>query len=397
MMTATQEVTPWVNVSEMRGTATGRSSTELLVALALGALACGKAEGYVKPPVPVRVTTVREASGADQDLRFSGTVAAEAESGLSFKVGGYATSILTVRQPDGRVRLVQAGDRVRRGTVLAQVRQEDYRHSTAEARGVLQAARAAALQARLDHDRAARLLASGTIPRAEYDAVKARTDGASAAVDAAAARLANAEIALGDASLRAPVDALVLARSVEIGDLVSPSTVAFRLADMSSTKVLFAVPDEVASRLRIGSAITVTADTLGQKVSAVISKLHPKSSADTRTFDVEATASSPHAPLLLGMVVSVALPGASGESPRAITAPLSALVVMPRMEGQAEGLRAFVVEQQGGVPIARQRQVVASRLVGNEVALQSGLVPGERLVVQGATLLHDGQAVQLVP
>ena len=143
MMTATQEVTPWVNVSEMRGTATGRSSTELLVALALGALACGKAEGYVKPPVPVRVTTVREASGADQDLRFSGTVAAEAESGLSFKVGGYATSILTVRQPDGRVRLVQAGDRVRRGTVLAQVRQEDYRHSTAEARGVLQAARAA--------------------------------------------------------------------------------------------------------------------------------------------------------------------------------------------------------------------------------------------------------------
>src|SRR6185369_6907786 len=105
------EVMPWVNVSEPRGTATGHSSTEFLVALALGALACGKAEGYVKPPVPVRVTTVREASGAGQDLRFSGTVAAEAESGLSFKVGGYATSILRVREPEGRVRLVQAGDR----------------------------------------------------------------------------------------------------------------------------------------------------------------------------------------------------------------------------------------------------------------------------------------------
>jgi multidrug efflux system membrane fusion protein len=397
MMTATQEVRAWVSVSERHGTAAGRSYTQLLVALALGALACGKAEGYVKPPIPVRVTTVREASAEDQDRRFSGTVAAEAESGLSFKVGGYATSILTVREPDGRVRLVQAGDRVRRGTVLAQVRQEDYRHSVAEASGVLQAARAVAVQARLDHDRAARLLASGTIPQAEYDAVKARTDGASAAVDAAAARLANAQIALGDASLRAPFDALVLARSVEIGDLVSPSTVAFRVADMSSTKVLFAVPDEVASRLRIGSPITVTADTLGQKVSAVISKLHPKSSADTRTFDVEATASSQNASLLLGMVVSVALPGPSGESARAITAPLSALVVMPRMEGHAEGLRAFVVEQEGGASIARQRQVVASRLIGNEVALQSGLVPGERLVVQGATLLHDGQVVQLVP
>jgi membrane fusion protein, multidrug efflux system len=166
MMAATQDVTPTVNVGETRRSTAGRGATPLLLALALGALACGKAQGYVKPPIPVRVTTVREASGADQDLRFSGTVAAEAESGLSFKVGGYATSILRIREPEGRVRLVQAGDRVRRGTVLAQVRQEDYRHAAAEARGVLQAARAVAVQARLDHDRAARLLASGTIPQA---------------------------------------------------------------------------------------------------------------------------------------------------------------------------------------------------------------------------------------
>src|SRR5918912_286477 len=141
MMTATQDVTRWVNVSEKHGTATGCSYIQLLVALALGALACGKAEGYVKPPIPVRVATVREASAADQDLRFSGTVAAEAESGLSFKIGGYATSILTVREPDGRVRLAQAGDGVRRGPVLAEAGQEDYRQSAAEARGVLQAAR----------------------------------------------------------------------------------------------------------------------------------------------------------------------------------------------------------------------------------------------------------------
>src|SRR5438876_7501049 len=374
-----------------------RSYVPLFAAAALGALACNKADAYVRPPVPVRTRTVRASPQAHQELRVSGTVAPEAEIELSFKVGGYATSLLTVRDGQGRTRFVQAGDRVQRGTVLASVRQEDYRQSAAEARGALEAARAAAVKARLDYDRASNLLASKVIPQADYDAAKARTDGASAAVDTAEARLASARIALGDTSLRAPVDALVLARSIEVGNLVSPSTVAFRRADVSRIKVRFAVPDEVASHLQIGSQVTINADTVEAKLPAVISKLHPQSSADARTFDVEATVLSKDASLLLGMVVSVALPGASAPRALVITAPLSALVAAPRREGEAQALVAFVVEQEQGLPIARERRVVAGQLVGNEVAIQSGLLPGELLVVQGATVLNDGHRVQLVP
>ena len=374
-----------------------RSYVPLFAAAALGALACNKADAYVRPPVPVRTRTVRASPQAHQELRFSGIVAPEAEIELSFKVGGYATSLLTVHDGQDRTRFVQAGDRVRRGTVLATVRQEDYRQSAAEARGALEAARAAAVKARLDYDRASNLVASKVIPQADYDAAKARTDGASAAVDTAEARLASARTALGDTSLRAPVDALVLARSIEIGNLVSPSTVAFRLADVSRIKVRFAVPDEVASHLRIGSPVGVTADALGAKIPAAISKLHPQSSADARTFDVEAAVVSPSASLLLGMVVSVALQEAATSSAAVITAPLSSLVAAPQREREAQALLAFVVEEERGVPIARQRRVIAGQLIGNEVAIESGLLPGERLVVQGATLLNDGQTVQLVP
>jgi len=382
--------------SSRSGEIARRSYVPLAAAAVLG-VACHKAESYVRPPVPVRVSTVRESRQGDQELRFSGTVAPEAEIELSFKVGGYATSLLTVHDGQDRTRFVQAGDRVRRGTVLATVRQEDYRQSAAEARGALHAARAAAVKARLDYDRAASLLASKVIPPADYDAAKARADGAIAAVDTAEARLASARIALGDTSLRTPVDALVLARLVEIGNLISPNTVAFRLADVSRIKVRFAVPDEVASHLQIGSQVTVNADTVEAKLPAVISKLHPQSSADARTFDVEATVLSKDASLLLGMVVSVALPGASAPRALVITAPLSALVAAPRREGEAQALVAFVVEQEQGLPIARERRVVAGQLVGNEVAIQSGLLPGELLVVQGATLLNDGHRVQLVP
>ncbi len=366
----------------------------LVLVLPLG---CHRAEAYVKPPVPVRVSAVRAEPPATGELRFSGTVVPEAEIGLSFKVGGYATSLLRLRDATGILRPVQAGDRVRRGTVLARVRQEDYRQAVAEARGALEAARALAAQARLDHERAARLIASRTIPQAEYDAVKARTDGADAAVDAASARLANAEIAFQDAALRAPVDALVLSRSVELGNLVAPGQVAFRLADVSRIKALFAVPDGVARRLVIGSRLGVTSDALeGRTIAAVVSKIVPQSDSVTRTFDVEATLASPRSALLLGMVVSIALPE-QGAVPKPVTAPLTALVVAPPVEGTPAGLRAFVVEDDRGVRVARERTVVAGGLAGNEVAIESGLAPGDRLVVQGAALLTDGEPVQIVP
>src|SRR3954454_9126808 len=140
------------------------SYVPLFAAAALGALACNKADAYVRPPVPVRTRTVQASPHAYQGLRYTGTVAPEAEIELSFKVGGYATSLLTVRDSDGRARFVQAGDRVHRGTVLANVRQEDYRQSAAEARGALEAARAASVKARLDYDRAREPLGSEGLP-----------------------------------------------------------------------------------------------------------------------------------------------------------------------------------------------------------------------------------------
>src|SRR5205814_6044849 len=147
-------------------------------------------------------------------------------------------------------------------------------------------------------------------------------------------------------------------------------------------KVRFAVPDEVASHLRIGSPVAVTADALKAAIPAAISKLHPQSSADARTFDVEAAVVSESAPLLLGMVVSVALQEAAASSAAVITAPLSSLVASPQREGEAQALLAFVVEEERGVPIARQRRVGAGQLAGNEVADGSGLTPRRRPRVQ---------------
>src|SRR5262249_56694107 len=109
-----------------------------------------------------------------QGLRYSGTVQPDAEISLAFKVGGYVTSIALQTGLDGRRRLLQTGDQVRRGEVLATVRQQEYRQATAELKAALEANRVNAAEARLEYERAVRLLASGSIGHAASDAAKAQ-------------------------------------------------------------------------------------------------------------------------------------------------------------------------------------------------------------------------------
>jgi RND family efflux transporter MFP subunit len=339
-----------------------------------------------------------EAEASAQGLRYSGTVQPDAEISLAFKVGGYVTSVAIQAGLDGRRRLLQTGDQVRRGEVLATVRQQDYRQATAELKAALEANRVNAAEAQLEYGRAERLLASGTIGQAEYDAVKAKHEAAAASAESTRARLASQRIALADTELRAPADAVVLARAVELGTLASPGTVAFRLADVRTIKVLFAVPDEIAAGLQLGTPVTISADALrGQSLPAAITKLAPQSDPSTRSYDVEATLRSARAPVMLGMVVSVLLPAPSGSHSSTVVVSLSAVLHRAAREGMPESFRAYVVQEEKGVAVARARELVLGDLVGNAVQVASGLLPGDRVVVQGASVIEDGQHVRVVP
>ena len=76
------------------------------------------------------------------------------------------------------------------------------------------------------------------------------------------------EIPLQDTALRAPMNSVVLERKVEAGTLVSPGTLAFIIADTTSVKAVFGVPDLTVESLRLGSPITVTSQAaLGQRFS----------------------------------------------------------------------------------------------------------------------------------
>src|SRR5262249_32279010 len=170
----------------------------------------------LQPVTPVKVQAV-ESFSTNNGLRYSATIRPSTQMELAFKNGGFVDSI-----PAGSGRLIDQGDAVAKGTVLAQLRQADFDHrldqtssQLSEARFALESAKAKANdnRARLerteqDFIRAEKLYNSQSLTRSNYDAAKAeyesaraKVESASADIDSAQARVRNAEAAVADARL----------------------------------------------------------------------------------------------------------------------------------------------------------------------------------------------------
>lgn len=424
-----------------------------LIAIALivtAAVAAGcKVQSAEKPPTPVKVKTV-EMYLSTTGTRYSASITARTQLELAFKVSGYVDAIHQVRGIDNLLRNVQEGDVVSKGTVLARVRQSDYavkvsqadsqaaqatatldssKAQLAEADSSIQSSKAQLAQveagferARLDFERSQKLFESQSLTKADYDAAKSQYDSTKAQLDAARSQVAmteakaraaraqvetvqaqvkgaqavlnEARIPLGDTQLRAPMNSWVLQRKVEVGSLVSPGVVGFVLADTTSVKAVFGVPDLVVEGLRLGNPVNVTTEAaLGTDFRGQITSISPSADPKSRVFEVEVTVQNPQNRLKVGQVVSLSLEevGAPSQSP---VVPLSAVV---KSKDSPDEYAVFVIEDRNGKQIARIRNVRLGEAYGNTVAVVEGLKIGDRVITTGATLIIDGERVQEIP
>ncbi len=398
-----------------------RRSHPGLWTLILLAAGCSREKPYEKPLTPVTVRAVETFAGGSGQ-RFSGNIGPYSRVDLAFKVGGYVETILMLRGADGRQRDLQEGDQVAKGTVLARVRESDYvakvsqakaqlaqaEAAVEQARSQLQETRVAEEQARLDFDRAKNLFATQSLTKADYDGVKAKRKTtqakvgeaqaalqvAEARVEGARAQLHEAEIALGDCALKAPMDAVVLKRLIEVGSLVGAGAGGFSLADTSSVKVQFGVPDVQLPSVKLGQSITILTEAIpGADFAGRVTQISPAADAKTRVFDTEITIPNPGGRLKVGMVASLEVPGAKLRAPAPVV-PLTAIV---RSKDRPDGYAVFVVEEQGGKTVPHAREVKLGETFGSRIGVSQGLKPGERVVVTGASMVRDGEAVEVVP
>lgn len=423
-----------------------RQISIIITAVALIALTIGcKTKAEEKPVKPVKVKTVETHSGTSS-VRYSSSIRPSSQVEVAFKVGGYVESIKSA--PEGRH--IQAGDVVSKGAVLAQLRQSDYAAKVNEARSQQGEARstvdtnnaqlkeaitavetsraqlrdseAALERARLDFERAEALFATQSITKPDYDVAKERFQVNKAKFEAAKAQLAVAEakvntarfqigvaesrvktmeatvytasIPLGDAQLRAPLSAVVIERKVEIGQLVSTGTPAFVLADLSSVKAAFGVPDLALHNFKLGDTLTMTTEAVpGTEFTGHISRISPAADQSSRVFDVEVTIPNPQALLKPGMIASMAVNEVAG----ATEVPVVPLTSITRSKADANAYAVLVIQEDSGKHIARLRNVTLGESYGNAVGISSGVKPGEIVITTGVTQVADGEEVRVMP
>jgi len=409
---------------------------------------CGHKQAE-KRVVPVKVAAV-ELNGASTEARYSATIIPRTQVELAFKVGGYVDALRKVRGVDGKMRDIQEGDRISTGAVLARVRQSDYQvkfkqaesqasearsgidvskaqyeealSGVASSKAKLVEAEADYLKAKLDFDRAENLFASHSMTKADYDSAKAqydmtnakvaaarsqvqviqaKADSAKANIDVVQAKSQSAQavvqetqIPLHDTELKAPLNAVVLEKSIEKGSLVSAGDKAFVVADTSSVKAVFGVADIALAEMTLGSKLSVESESMpGKEFQGQITSVFPAADSKNRAFNVEVTIANPEYLLRPNMIVSLRV-GTKQQSSSQPVVPLNAVI---KSKSNANGYAVIVVTDEGGQQLARLRDVKLGESFGNAVAVAEGLKPGDRVIVTGGTMVNDGDQVKVIP
>ena len=386
---------------------------------------CRRAESYQKPVKPVQALEAQNyyPGGSPGDgEKYSANILPTSQTELAFKHGGYLSDIHQVKGHDQKLRLVQEGDSVAKGTALARLRNDDFAAKVEQAqaqlteaqssieinRANLAEAEAALHQSERDLDRATKLLEARSLTRPEYEGAKTKVELAQARVSAirsqgkvidakisgAKAIVSEANLAQQDAALRAPMDCYILKRLIEPGAVIAPGRPVFVVAERSPVKAMFGVPDLTVKNVRLGSALSLTAEAVpGIEFTGWISRVAPAADPRSRVFDVEVTIPRPPAGLRPGMIASLILPTTKASTPVTVI-PINAVV---RLKQTPESYAVNIVTEQSGKQIAKQRPVKLGEAFGNMITITEGLSLGERVIVSGAAMVVDGEQVKVIP
>jgi len=285
-----------------------------------------------------------------------GTVRTRTRAMIEAKVSGRVASMP-----------VTLGQQVEAGSVL-------FRLDVREIQAKLDQALALRDQARGDLKRYRALLDEGAVTQQEFDAVQAKKLVTEAAV-------VEAETMLDYAQVKAPFSGVITRKLADVGDLASPGRPLLELEGLSGFRFEANVPESLVSKVEVGAELAVRIASLPENLKGTVSEISPALDPGSRTFLVKIDL-APDDRLRAGQFGRVAIP--IGEAP-VIKIPVGAVVKRGQMD------LVFVVEDGR----ARMRLVKTGKLLDKDVEIVAGLSPGERVVVEGAEHLRDGQPVSV--
>jgi membrane fusion protein (multidrug efflux system) len=273
----------------------------------------------------------------------------------------------------------ESGQSVRAGDLLVEL-------DTRQERAQLAALEAQRDLARVNYDRMQKLVNAGVISKMDYDQALAQQK-------ATEANVAEIRATIERKTIRAPFSGVLGLRKINLGQYLPAGSAVVPLQSLTPIYVDFGVPQQSARQVRVGGGLRVTSEDIeGQVFMGRVTALDSVVDETTRNIQVQATLANPEGKLRPGMFVQVDV--GVGASRTVITLPASAISYAPY--GDSVFVITDLKDPKGktyrGV---RQQFVKIEGSRGDQVAVISGVNPGDEVVTSGVFKLRNGAAVQV--
>ncbi|KOC20018.1 hypothetical protein GL58_10960 [Comamonas testosteroni] len=354
--------------------------TALAMAIAAALAACGSPSDEPKPTqskpaltVAVTSPTTRSVSSV---LAANGAIAAWQEA-----IVGPEANNLRVEEL-----LVQVGDRVRKGQSLAKFASDTIANDLLVAEAALREARAAAIEAQADGERARGLRGAGSLSEQRIQQLLTQEKAARARLESAQAQVSIQKLRVKQTVLRAPDDGIISARSATIGSVPAQGTEMFRLIRQGRLEWRAELSAQQLEQISEGQKVKITSPgnhTWEGLVRLAAPTVDPVTRRGIAYVDIDLSDTKDSTPIRPGTYLSGEI--AVGDR-QGMTIPQSAVVAR-------DGFHlVFVVNDNLSVS---QVKVTVGRILGTQQEILSGLQGTERLVASGGAFLNNGDVVQL--
>jgi len=349
----------------------------VLVALVIGGLgffkfkqiqgAMSAAANFAPPPTAVTTVVVKPEKWPST-FNVIGTMAAVQGVTVSADLPGTVDKIH-----------FESGQWVKQGEVLVELdtRQEKAQLANMEASRDL---------AHINFGRMEQLVKQGVLAKSDYD-------NAVASQKVSDAQVAEVKATIDRKTIRAPFSGLLGLRQVNLGQYLSAGQAIVPLQSLDPIYVNFGVPQQDAGQIKLGSTIRIISDDVKQRAyTGKVTAFDSVVNESTRNVQVQATLSNPGGKLHGGMFVQVDI--STGADRKVISIPATAINYAPY------GDSVFVVgdmkDPKGNTYRGvRQQFVKIAGSRGDQVAIISGLNPGDEVVSSGVFKLRNGAAIQV--
>jgi membrane fusion protein (multidrug efflux system) len=345
--------------------------------LAMVAPACSKAAGdsgkQTRPPPLVSVASVA-ADDVPVEVRAPVELRPLQQANIGSKTLGVLDAVL-----------VDRGDRVKKGQLLAIVRPSDLPDQLAAARGTLAMAQSSLQLARASYERASKLAPAGVVSTAELQSAAAAVAASESQNAAAQAQVSALATRLGEMRLDSPMDGVVAARLLDPGaivGLISGGT-ALTIVRTDVLRVFISVPERQIAGITIGKEAHVELDALpGRSFHGKVVRVAPTLDPTTRTLDVEVELPNP---------TDEMRPGMFGRGSIVVDV-RPHVPIVPVVATQISNDQTFVFVMHGDK--VERRQIHTGVDLGDRLEVTDGLREGDEIVVAGIDNLADGMVIR---